>query len=111
MLLDLIDYGCSDRNISLATLIPYRQLLWAVDAHERMSISMFKESLTQCLLVETTLALVKSTKRWLEQIWSAVPIVEVSMLHTNSSICLIVQIGGPSAFCHPAELCTTVLAW
>ncbi|KAI0715615.1 hypothetical protein C8T65DRAFT_738483 [Cerioporus squamosus] len=31
---DLIDDGCSNREVSLTTLVPYRQLLWASDARE-----------------------------------------------------------------------------
>ncbi|RDX53520.1 midasin [Lentinus brumalis] len=58
---DLINYGCSNRKVSLKSLIPYRQLLWASDA---------RESVIQRLM--------HAQKQWLAQIWDATPVAGIS---------------------------------
>ncbi|KAM5539433.1 hypothetical protein V8D89_006885 [Ganoderma adspersum] len=81
VLREVVDYGCSDREIGLANLVPYVQLLWAVDAQQLN------------LLAADFQVLAKSQGQWLAQLWEAPPILGMN---------------GPSALCHPVELCATV---
>ncbi|RPD62626.1 midasin [Lentinus tigrinus ALCF2SS1-7] len=58
---DLIDFGCSNQEISLITLIPYRQLLWISDAHE---------SIIQGFM--------HAQRQLLAQMWEATPMAGIS---------------------------------
>ncbi|KAI0754666.1 midasin [Daedaleopsis nitida] len=75
----LIDYGCSNRSVPLTTLVPYKQLLWTIDASQ-----------------ETTKVLALAQKQWLEEIWEALPIAE---LHGPSAICHPVELSSTLLAC------------
>ncbi|KAI1794980.1 midasin [Ganoderma leucocontextum] len=61
VLREVVDYGCSDREIGLPNLVPYLQLLWAVDA---------RQPIIQVLA--------KSQGQWLAQLWEVSPILGMS---------------------------------
>ncbi|KAI0373653.1 midasin [Pilatotrama ljubarskyi] len=74
---EFIDLCCSDASVPLAELVDFRQLFWASDAGELITPSYMR-----------------ALKNWLEAVWNAGPVAELS---------------GASALCHPLELSDIVL--